>query len=65
MSMYGGFPPYYHLTGMRGTTQMPIYECDVQNYVYRGIMTTIVAAKAFGDSALVETLEGILARFEC
>jgi hypothetical protein len=64
MSMYGGLPPHYHLAGMRGTTQMTIYERDVQNYVYRGTMTTIVAAKAFGDAPLVELLEKFLAKFE-
>ena len=47
-----GEPPRYHLAGMR---KSPLYEDHVQdawNYFYRGLVSSVVMAKAFEDSEL-------------
>ena len=64
MDMYGGDPPHFHIQGMRGTPRMTESSRDAENYVYRGLMATIVVAKAFGDASLVEKLYEFLAKYE-
>jgi len=64
MDMYGGDPPHFHIEGMRGTPRIAETLQDAENYVYRGLMSTIVAAKAFGDRPLVEALYEFLAKYE-
>lgn len=64
MDMYGGDPPHFHLRGMLGTPRIDSCAKDAQNYVYRGLMTTAVTAKAFGDRELVKELSEFLAKYE-
>ena len=64
MDMYGGNPPHFHIHGMSGTPRVVESSRDAENYVYRGLMATIVVAKAFGDAALVDTLYKFLAKYE-
>ncbi len=64
MDMYGGNPPYFHIGGMRGTRRMAECARDAEIYVYRGLMATIVAAKAFGGASLVDSLYEFLAKYE-
>lgn len=64
MDMYGGGPPHFHLRGMLGTPRIDSCAKDAQNYVYRGLMTTVVTAKAFGDRELVKELSEFLAKYE-
>jgi hypothetical protein len=64
MDMYGGNPSHFHLQGMRGTPRVSECARDAENYVYRGLMATIVVAKAFGDAPLVEELYKFLAKYE-
>ena len=64
MDMYGGDPPHFHLTGMRDTPRISEYARDAENYIYRGLMATIVVAKAFGDRPLVDELYKFLAAYE-
>ena len=64
MDMYGGDPPHFHVGGMTGTPRVSACEKDAENYVYRGLMATIVVAKAFGSGALVEQLHKFLAVYE-
>ena len=64
MDMYGGDPPRFHVEGMRGTPRIATFAEDAGNYVYRGLMATITAAKAFGDAQLVEALYAFLATYE-
>ena len=64
MDMYGGNPPRFHVSGLTATPRISACEQDAENYVYRGLMATIVVAKAFGDCALVETLYKFLAVYE-
>jgi hypothetical protein len=57
MEMFGGTPPRFHVSGMRGT---PLYEDhvhDLWNYFYRGICSFGFAAKAFGDDALFREIQ--------
>lgn len=64
MDMYGGDPPHFHLTGMRGTPRISECARNAENYIYGGLMATIIAAKAFGDRALVDELYKFLAAYE-
>ena len=49
---------------MTGTHRISGCEKDAENYVYRGLMATIVVANAFGGGALVEQLYKFLAVYE-
>jgi len=64
MDLYGGSPPHFHVTGMRGTPRIATFAADAQNYIYRGLMATVMCAKAFGDRALVDDLYAFLAKYE-
>ena len=64
MDMYGGDPPHFHISGMQGTPRQSACARDAENYVYRGLITTVVAAKAFGDAALVDELTQFLTTYE-
>ena len=64
MDMYGGSPAHFHVQGMLGTPRIGAYMRDAGNYVYRGLMATITAAKAFGDAQLVAALYEFLAKYE-
>ena len=56
MDMCGGYPPSFHLSGMRGTVRINEYADDAWNYFYRSFLSVIVVAKAFGDESLVQAL---------
>lgn len=64
MDMYGGDPACFHVDGMLNTPRIAAYARDASNYVYRGLMGTITAAKAFGDAQLVDALYAFLAKYE-
>ena len=64
MDMYGGDPPHFHLTGMRGTPRISAFARDAENYIYRGLMATIATAKAFGDGPLNDELYKFLGAYE-
>lgn len=64
MDMYGGEPPHFQLSGMRGTSRMKEHIDDAWNYFYRGLMSVVVTAKAFGDKPLVDMMYEYLTRFE-
>ena len=64
MEMYGGGPPHFHVQRMRGTPPIAAFARDAENYVYRGLMATFAAAKAFGDKSLVEVLYEFLVKYE-
>jgi len=64
MDMYGGNPPHFHIEGMRGTPRMAECARDAEIYIYRGLMATMVVAKAFGDLSLVDALYEFLAKYE-
>ena len=64
MDMYGGNPPHFHIQGMCNTPRVAGCARDAENYVYRGLMATIMVAEAFGDASLVSTLYEFLAHYE-
>lgn len=64
MEMYCGNPPCFHVEGMRGTSRVTAFAKDAENYVHRGLMSTIIVAKAVGDASLVKALYGFLAEYE-
>lgn len=57
MEMYGGDPPRFHVSGMRGTSRFSEHQHDLWNYFYRGICSFGFAAKAFGDDALFSSIQ--------
>ena len=57
MEMYGGDPPSFHVTGMRGTPLFVHHQNDLWNYFYRGICSFGFAAKAFGAEALFSSIK--------
>lgn len=64
MDLYGGDPPQFHVHGMCGTPRIETFARDAGNYIYRGLMATITAAKAFGKAELVEDMYKFLANYE-
>jgi BrnA antitoxin of type II toxin-antitoxin system len=64
MEMYGGNPPRFHVSGMLGTPRIEGHSQDLWNYFYRGIIAFALAAKAFGDDALFESIRRYRDDFE-
>lgn len=64
MDMYGGDPPHFHLTGMLATPRHIEFMQAAENSMYRGLMATIVVAKAFGNRSLGDELHRFLAAYE-
>lgn len=64
MDMYGGYRPHFHTEGMLGTPRIEEAIEANENYIYRGLMATIIAAKAFGNGDLVDELYNFLAEYE-
>lgn len=64
MDMYGGNPPRFHTAGMLGTPRIREHHEDLWNYFYRGQLAFLIAAKAFGDKVLVNSLYAYLDQFE-
>jgi len=56
MDMYGGSTPRFHVRGMLGTPRHIEHSADLWNYFYRAICTFGIAAKAFGDDKLFESI---------
>ena len=56
LDLCGGRPPRFHLRGMQGTPRIGEHAADAWNHLYRGFGSVLVAAKAFGDQALVDAL---------
>ena len=64
MDMCGGDPPQYYLNGMLGTSRIADHVEDAWNYFYRGLLSTCIVAKAFGDAPLVDTLYAHMGELE-
>lgn len=62
MELYGGAPPRFHTRGVPERT--PEFSRDLANYIYRGLLSHIVAAKLFGSQAHVDALMPHKLRFE-
>lgn len=64
MDMYGGNPAKYHLTGMLGTPRIDEHEEDIWNNFYRSMLSCAIAAKAFGDEDLYNSIRAYRNSFE-
>lgn len=63
MDMYGGSPPQFHLSGMKGTHRHDEHREDLWNYFYRGILAFSFAAKAFGADTLFANISSFAKSF--
>lgn len=63
MDIYGGSPPRFYTQGVIGTSREAEYRYDYWNYVYRGLLSCIFAAKAFGAADLVLDLQAFVKQF--
>ncbi len=54
MEIYGGDPPHFHIRGV--PPRIPEYQRDLANYIYRGLLSHIFAAKLFGSQTHVDAL---------
>ena len=63
MDMYGGNPPRFHMSGMRGTPREAEHREDLWNYYYRGILAFAFVAKAFGDDEMCTNITSFAERF--
>ncbi len=63
MDMYGGNPPRFHLSGMKGTERHDEHRDDLWNYFYRGILAFSFAAKAFGADTMFESISAFANNF--
>ena len=64
MDMYGGNPPRFQVSGMRGTPKIVAHSSDLWNYFFRGILAFLFSAKAFGNDRLVGKLLSYRDQFE-
>lgn len=64
MTIYGGQPARFHTSAMLGTPRIEEYTDDLWNYMYRGFLSHIFAAKAFGFQEYVDLLIKHKERFE-
>jgi hypothetical protein len=56
LEMYGGNPPRYHLSGMLGTPRIDEFTNDLWNYVYRGLLSVMMASLSLGNKELTGQL---------
>ncbi len=64
MDMYGGKPPKFHIAGMVGSPHIYWHRKDFKNYVYRGLLSVMFVAMAFGDTPLIGSLLSHRDKFE-
>ena len=64
METYGGMPSHFHTRGMLDTPRIDEYANDLWNYMYRGFLSHIFAAKLFGSQEHVDSLTKHKSRFE-
>lgn len=64
MEMYGGYPPKYHLAGMRNTPRIAEFSEDCWNYFYRGLLSVMFVTLSFGEQKLLQELYAFRNYFE-
>ncbi|AIP63945.2 hypothetical protein DR62_2156 [Burkholderia thailandensis] len=64
MEMYGGEPARFHMAGMRQSPLWRDHADDLWNYIYRGILSFGIAAKAFGAEKLFAEIRAYAHAFE-
>jgi hypothetical protein len=63
MDMFGGSPPRFHMTGMKGTPREEEHRQDLWNYYYRGILAFGFVAKSFGDDEMFSKITSFADQF--
>lgn len=56
MDMYGGSPLHFQVNGQQGTERHAEHSYDIWNYFFRAIVAFALAAKAFNDDRLFESI---------
>jgi hypothetical protein len=56
MESFGGVPPKFQTGSMRGTQRQDEYDADLWNYVYRGLLSFLGAAKLYGSQRHVDAI---------
>ena len=56
MDIFGGMPPRFQTGSMRRTQRQAEYDADLWNYVYRGLLSFLGAAKLYGSQPHVEAI---------
>ncbi|MBR8428279.1 hypothetical protein KDW22_35435, partial [Burkholderia cenocepacia] len=64
MELFGGNPPYFHMSGMLGTPRVEEWRAQLVGYIHRLIMTTIFVARKLDVADLETPLRGLLEEFE-
>lgn len=64
MDMYGGNPPHFHIHGMAGTPRHDYHRYDLYNPFFRTIVSFAMAAKAFGEEQLFQSLNAYHLEFD-
>jgi len=64
MDIYGGSPPRFHMSGMKGTPREAEYFEEIWNYHYRTLTSFAISAKAFGSNELFEECEKLVIAME-
>jgi hypothetical protein len=64
MDSYGGAPPHFHLSGMKGTPREATFQREATTYYYRALQATMLVALAFKDDSLSDRLYEFRASFE-
>ena len=64
MDMYGGKPPRFYMSGMRGTPRHDEHQKDLWNCFYRGTIALDLAARVPGDGVLLGEICDYRRRFE-
>lgn len=64
METYGGIPPRFHMSGMKGTTLEAQFWQQILTYTYRCIMAVELVALRFGRAAEAKRTHELLERFE-
>jgi len=64
MEMYGGYPPCFHMSGMLGTPRIIEWRNQLQGYVYRTIMVSILVARKLCSAELETAIKELMREFE-
>lgn len=64
MDMAEGIPPRFQISGTNNRYRRAEHVQDAWNYFYRGLLSIIMVAKAFGDAPLVNDMYTYLHKFE-
>jgi hypothetical protein len=64
MDAYGGMPPHFHVSGMRGTPRQETFIRESTTYFYRSLQATMLVSLAFREIELADFLFNFREQFE-